>query len=180
MLSVAQEAYDFDKFQKFLELPRHSYPFTNRFSGPEYKAITVHWASSDVTAGVLPARYNEREVVSEYCAHWFRTSGVNSIEKFQKYMDNDWLKNLLAETKVLLCGAAGDAKAGAERTKQAEEWFNRLGTSRVATLKSRVDLDFAEGNPKQWKVSTSVGVTDLWNQKGADCCCSLCNRSRMT
>lgn len=172
-MRFVQEAYDFDKFLKYLELPRHSHPFTNRFSGPEYKQITVHWASSDVAAGVLPVRYNEREVVSEYCAQWFRASGVNSIDKFQKYLDNDWLKTLLAETKVLLHGAMGDAKAGAERTKQAEEWFNRLGSSRVTTLKTRVDLDFAEGNAKQWPVSSIVSVSVSVCCLCAFCLCSL-------
>jgi hypothetical protein len=118
--------------------------------------VQIYWASSSVSAGILPPPNDDSRLPREFVAHYFSQPTVKAIDakplQLNKYFHSDWLRSLLAETKVLLNGA----RVGQSDAKEYEAYVKELGAVRSVELKNQVEIEFSQRNQKFWQVADDV------------------------
>ncbi|NLI76920.1 MAG: hypothetical protein GX442_10830 [Candidatus Riflebacteria bacterium] len=124
-----QGVYDRARFLEYLKLPRPV-----RYMNPKYlgrREMRDHVA--DLAANYhhltqLPVVGDDEPLVRD-CLREFLKPAEDARE-FQEYVESNWLKDLLAETKIV--GGIGNL----------EKWFSLLEPGRVKEIKERIELDF--------------------------------------
>ncbi|MCY2931028.1 MAG: hypothetical protein NTV86_16370, partial [Planctomycetota bacterium] len=137
--------YDKDRFLAYLALPRQA-PYMNakyleREDNQEHLAnLRLNFTPNTL----LPPVMDDENLVREYLAHFFQKE--DDWKPYAAFVDETYLKGLLAETKILL------DPAGAER------WIAMLEPSTFKELKDRVDIDFAPTNKTYFAADDKVAL----------------------
>ena len=122
---------------------------------PEMRKYAVDLNNATPQAALAPIR-NDEELVREYFMHLFQTE--DAYEPYAEYVDDRWLKDVFAETKIL-------AGLG-----EQEKWYSLLDNpTKYQQLKERVDLRFAPQNKTFFGTDEAVSLAvDVKNVKNAD------------
>ena len=128
-----QGNYDQTLFLEYLTLPRNVFYMNQSY-------ISQHHYPVDLTAdyqhySLLPPIISDEELVVDYLSY-FLVNEHSHYGRFHQYLDDEWLKNVFVETKIV--HMLGDM----------EEWFSMISQHRFQSLKDRVDIDFSVSNPQ--------------------------------
>ncbi|MCY2927218.1 MAG: hypothetical protein NT031_17655 [Planctomycetota bacterium] len=137
--------YDKDRFLAYLALPRRA-PYANPkyLEGAQQQQPLADLTADFQTRTFLPPIGNDEPLVRDYLAHFFQKE--DDWKPYGAYLDDAYLKRLLAETKILL------DPAGAER------WIALLDPGAFKDLKERVDIDFASTNKTYFAAGDKVAL----------------------
>ncbi|MBL8755674.1 MAG: hypothetical protein JNK15_20430, partial [Planctomycetes bacterium] len=137
---LSQGAPDKERFLAYLRLPRRTGPVaeehTRRFArNEEFVDLRTGYATE------LPAMNDDTALVRACLEHFFASE--DSVDAYAEWLDANWMKGVLAETKLLL--GQGDP----------ERWYALLADpARLEAIKQRVELTFPPTMP------TIVGADD--------------------
>ncbi len=129
-LDRSEGVYDKQRFLAYVQLPRlqpyMSATWSNRAEARSFPArLDIDFSAHTL----LAAPGSDQELVRSYLQH-FLVDAAN-IKDFEPFIDNTWLTHLFAETKVE--HGIGDP----------ETWVSKLPPSLFASLRERIDIDFA-------------------------------------
>src|SRR5690606_29857975 len=131
--------YDLGRLLAYLRLPRAVAYVPTRF-------LDRHAHRADLTAQFatgLPPVTNDEDVVRRYLAHFLRDA--DGIDAFREFVDNDYLRRLLAETKIL--AGIGDM----------QRWYALLDDpAYYERLKERVEIEFVPTQPEWFAADAPV------------------------
>ena len=139
--------YPKDLFLEFLKLPRNS-PLLNPDylrKNPELARQKVNLESTFKGCPFPPVINREEELIRDYLEQYFKTD--DSTEPYTTLLKEPWVKAILAETRILM----GDP--------DVERWASLLSPSAFQTIKNRVEIVFAPGNPEHHKVDSKVSLS---------------------
>ncbi|MCA9198366.1 MAG: hypothetical protein KDA87_12540 [Planctomycetales bacterium] len=127
--------YDLSLFTEYLKLPRNVGYLNPRFAASnEARRFSANLGQDFSAINGLPPVFNDEPLVRDFLSHAFLEA--NDTKAFDAYVDNDYLKRLLAETKIV--NGLGDMN----------RWAAMLPPETFQALKDRVDLEFASTNAK--------------------------------
>jgi len=139
---LATGTLDRDRLLAYLRLPRTA-PWVNGRYLERTSEVRVDLGSEFPTG--LPAVRDDADLVRTCLAHFLRDA--DGIDAFREYVDADYLRRLLAETKIL--AGAGDM----------QRWYSLLNDpSYYERLEARVDLDFAPTQPDWFAAEQPVAI----------------------
>ncbi len=142
LVDLATGAPDKPRFLAYLQLPR-SGPRTN----PEFLRRTRREEVFDRASGVdgLPTVGDDDAMVRTCFEQLFEHE--DSFAEYQPFVREEWLRQLFAETKLLL--GKGDM----------ERWYSMLADpSRYEQLTARVELAFTPTQPRQYAAAAPVAI----------------------
>ncbi|WP_166831361.1 hypothetical protein [Thalassoroseus pseudoceratinae] len=142
------------RFMTYLALPRQiGYMKPDYLRSPAQRNWNANLGENFQGITLFPAIRNDESLVRAYLAHFFLEE--TDIKPYAKYVNDVFLRKLLAETKIV--NWLGDP----------EQWASLLSPEEYRTLKDRVDLDFAPTNPDHFDpedpVSLDVSVKNVRN-----------------
>jgi hypothetical protein len=140
----ARGIYDKARFLEYAQLPRQM-PYVKRDYLQTFAAAGASVANlgADFSASTrLPPVATDEPLVRDYLAYFL--GAMDSVAEFGAWFEEAYLKELLAETKLLNGSGA------------AETWYGMLDPARVKALKDRVEVDFRPDNPRLFAVSEPV------------------------
>jgi len=141
----AKGVYDHDRFMEYIKLPRSvGYIRPEYINRREFRDVKVNLRANFQKATCLPPIVTDEPLVRSYLMHFFRDA--KSIEPFDTYIRDDYLKPLFAETKIV--NDLGDQ----------EQWYSMLSPARYKALKERIDIDFAFTNKQVFGPQEAVGL----------------------
>ncbi|MEZ6118737.1 MAG: hypothetical protein R3C28_19525 [Pirellulaceae bacterium] len=134
-LKRSQGDYNLSLFTEYLKLPRNVGYLNPRFAASnEARRFSANLDQDFSAINGLPPIFNDEPLVRDFLSHAFLEA--NDTKAFDAYVDNDYLKRLLAETKIV--NGLGDMN----------RWAAMLPPEVFQALKDRVDLEFASTNAK--------------------------------
>ncbi len=142
-LAKFEGKYDHDRFVEYLKLPKQV-----SYIAVKYMQVEANrrWPSDLNTnyegALLLPTIGNDEPLVRDYLKHFL--IDAQNIKEFEPYVNDVYLKHLLAEVKIL-------AGLG-----EAETWAALLPPEMFQQLKERVDLDFEPTNKIRYTADETV------------------------
>ena len=138
---------DKQRFLSYIRLPRRGgHAARDHLRRHQQSAEFVNLASEYPTH--LPAIGNDDSLVRACLEQFFATE--DSYDAYADYLDTDWLKGVLAETKLLL--GQGDM----------ERWYSLLNDpARVEALENRVELRFPPTQREYFGANDSVRLEVL-------------------
>ncbi len=148
----AQGRYDAGRFAAYLRLPR-AVPYMRRayLERREFAGRAVSLDKTFSNAPLLPPIVNDEPLVRDYLAHFLRE--VDHYRAFADWLDEDYLKRVFAETKIL--AGIGDM----------ERWYEMMPPEAYQALRDRVDIDLLPENPRYFdadaKVTLSVALKNV-------------------
>ncbi|MEI6235857.1 MAG: hypothetical protein WCT04_22610 [Planctomycetota bacterium] len=148
-----QGTYDKDRFLEYVKLPRAVHYAQQKYlERPELRNVRAQ-IGQNFPDTLLPVVGNDESLVRDYFMHFFLTE--DSIEPYTAYVADSWLKDALAETKIL---------SGAP---DPEKWYALLNNPvRFQELKERVDIVFAPTNKNYFRSDEAVSMAlDVKNVK---------------
>jgi len=125
---LAAGAPNKERFLSYIRLPRRSgYPARSHLDRYQTRSSHVNLRSSFPT--LMRAIGNDSTLVKQCLEHFFQTE--ESVDAYSDYLDANWLKRVLAETKIMQ--GEGDM----------ERWYSLLNDpARLEQLEKRVELRF--------------------------------------
>jgi len=144
-LAKLEGKYDHDRFVEYLKLPKQV-----SYIAAKYMQVEANrrWPSDLNTnyegALLLPPIGNDEPLVRDYLKHFL--VDAQNIKEFEPYVNDVYLKHLLAEVKIL--GGLGEA----------ETWAALLPPEMFQQLKERVDLDFEPTNKIRYTADEAVSL----------------------
>lgn len=150
---LTQGAVDKDRFMAFIQLPRR-----DNWVAPKYRERQRMQHNElvdygrDYACGLPPVR-SEQQLIRSCLEHFFRTE--DSYAPYAEYLDENWLKIVLGETKLLL--GQGDL----------ETWYSMIDDPRrLEALEQRVELAFPATQKTQFGAGDPVSIElDVKNVK---------------
>ena len=145
LLDRSQGTYNRERFMRYIKLPR-AMPYVN----PRYlkkfpsRSHRVNLSARYDELGILAPLRHDEPLVRSYLLHFFIED--KTIAAFEEYLRDDYLKPILAETK--LTRGLGDA----------ETWFSMLSPTAYQALQDRVDIDFAHTNAETFGPEEAVSL----------------------
>lgn len=141
---IATGGPDKDRFLQYIRLPRRNgYPSRAHLERFTKRAEHVNLRSNYPT--LMRAIGNDASLVRQCLEHFFQTE--DSIDAYSDYLDANWLKRVLAETKIL------------RGTGDMERWYSLLNDpARLEQLEKQVELRFL---PTQQKFYGADDAVDL-------------------
>lgn len=142
-LEMEEGKYPLDPFLAYLRLPRPT-----SYMEPKYlNQNMLTGGGVDLNADYHPSiGYrpvgNDEVLVRRFLSHFFVED--DSINRFSPYIREEYLKELFATTKLL--HGIGDA----------QQWFSMLTPAQLQSLKDRVEITFAPGNPTSFAPADEV------------------------
>ncbi len=144
-LDWAQGRIDRDRFLTYLALPRLVRYIDSEFLKGESDRRRVADLGADFQGTTQLGRVGQDEaLVRSFFEHFFLTE--DSTSAFEPFIDDAYLKQLFAETKIL--SGQGDA----------ERWAALLPPQRFQALKERVDLRFEPTNRVRFTAEEPVSL----------------------
>jgi hypothetical protein len=144
-LDRSHGTYNRERFMRYIKLPRAaSYVnplYLKKFSSRSHR---VNLSTRYDELKILPPLRRDEPLVRSYLMHFFIED--NAIAAFEEYLRDDYLKPILAETK--LTRGLGDA----------EKWFSMLSPTAYQALQDRVDIDFAHTNAETFGPEEAVSL----------------------
>lgn len=135
--------YDKELFMEYIRLPRPVWYVEREYMRLESSRRNPVNLNADYReiARIAPIQQDE-PLVREYLMHFFAEE--DSITPYQRYLENDFLRAVLAETKIL----AGDP--------DVERWASMLGASQFQQLRERIELNFPPTRPQVFGADEAV------------------------
>lgn len=134
-LDIQTNQYDKQRLLAYLKLPRSvSYINPRYLQLPQNRNYVANLNESFDLATELAAIGSDDAVVRQYLQHFLVQA--NDYQEYQPYVEDNYLKQLFAETKIV--NGLGDA----------QRWTTLLTPAQYQALRDRVDLDFAPTNPQ--------------------------------
>jgi len=142
---LALGVYDKDRFLEYLKLPRNVV-YVNRdyLARRELRDFVADLNASYQGQTLLPPISLDEPLVRNFLAHFFLTE--DTYEPYKTYVNDVYLKNLFAETKIL--AGQGDM----------EKWYSMLSPADYQALKDRVDIDFVPTNKQVFAPDEPVAL----------------------
>ncbi len=141
-----QNVYDRARFLAYLKLPRNQ-----GYVRPLYRqqAIDAHLAFADLNRNYeawtgLTTIGNDEPLVRDYLGAFL--VDAKDWSAFAEYLDETYVKELFAETKLL---------AG---TGEPDQWYSLMPPARQQALRDRVDLALLPQNPAYYDVGETVKI----------------------
>ena len=137
--------YDKDRFMTYITLPRRVAYINEKFIAvPENNRYAANLSADYRQHTLLPVIGNDEPLVRSYLQHFFLKE--NLITPYAPYLRDTYLKQVLAETKIL--NGLGDP----------EQWSSMLTPTQFKALKDRIDVDFAFTNQPVFAPGDAVSV----------------------
>ncbi len=125
----SQGVYDKARFLSYLKLPRPTgYMNQNYLERREMRDWPVDLHANFHHLTQLPVIGDDEPLVRDFLREFLRPA--EDAREFAEWIESEWLKDLLAETKIV--GGIGNL----------ERWFSLLSPQRVKEIKERIELDF--------------------------------------
>lgn len=145
-LDVQHEKYDRERLLAYLAIPRRGNTVNSR-----YNSLSQHrnrYAQLDASiAPYLPPINDDRELIQDYLLALLAEE--NSYQRYLDYLDEDFVKTLFAEAKIL--NGLGDP----------ERWSSLLTPQQYKQLRERVELQFATSNTQHFTSDSEVAFDVL-------------------
>ncbi len=144
-LDRSQGRYDKDRFLAYVRLPRPTNYISKavRESEPLRSFPCDLNTNYDATTLFAPIG-NDEPLVRSYLGHFLLDAA--DAREFEPYVDDVYLRHLLAETKIV------------NGLGQAEQWASLLPPEPFRQLKERVDIDFDFANKTLYAVDAPVNL----------------------
>ncbi|MDT8389727.1 MAG: hypothetical protein RRC34_04360 [Lentisphaeria bacterium] len=127
--------YNRERFMDYLKLPRNIFYVNRKYLGrEEFQRVQVNLGASYQTQTLLPPVGTDEELARDYLARFLLDAP--NYDAFVEYIDEQYLKELFAETKIV--NGVGDMQA----------WYNLLPADKYRRLKDRIDLAFLPANDR--------------------------------
>ncbi|MCM8537672.1 MAG: hypothetical protein NE334_17155 [Lentisphaeraceae bacterium] len=151
LLDRSQNKFDKELFIEYLKLPKNSrYPApVNTQRNVRYTTLAENFYASTQLGPLQPHDY---DLVTDYLNHFLKDA--ESFNEYSKYIKEEVLKNLFAETKILY--GKGDA----------ESWFATFknNSTKIKEIKNRIELRLLPQNKKVFSSNDPIKVSaDLKN-----------------
>jgi hypothetical protein len=130
------------RFIDYLRLPRPVRYMNAAFLRRASSGASVDLGQSFAPHTPFPPIHDDERLVRDYLAHFFLTD--ENVDAFSDYVDDAYLKELFAETKIV--NGLGDM----------EQWASWLPPARYQALRDRVDLEFLPSNRTHFDPGDSV------------------------
>ena len=141
----AQGIYDRERFQKYIELPRHQHYMSKAMNeSREGQRHPANLEAEYFPATLLPKVGPDEPLVRSYLMHFFLTGA--EVKEFESWIIDIYLKPVYAETKLV--NGVGDS----------EKWASMLTPEDLKRLKDRVDIDFAFTNRTDFAVDEPIKI----------------------
>ena len=133
-----------DRFMQYIRLPRRNgYAAKSHIERFTKRAQHVNLGSKYPT--LMQAIGKDDALVKQCLEHFFRTE--DSIDSYSDFLDGNWLKRVLAETKIL----RGDG--------DMERWYSLLNDpARLEQLEKKVELRFLPTQKKFYGANDAVNL----------------------
>jgi hypothetical protein len=136
--------YDRARFDQYVALPRQVDYLAASFQHRHRDALARLDLDYSATTG-LPAIGRDEPLVREYLASFFAAPELDDHAAFRGTIDDDYLRKLFAETKIL--AGLGDP----------ERWYSLLDSpTYYQQLEQRVDIELAVQNPRSYAADDPV------------------------
>ncbi|MCR9244733.1 MAG: hypothetical protein NXI31_06860 [bacterium] len=137
---------DRERFLTYIRLPRRqSYVARTYLERQQKRRVPFIDYGTKYPTG-MPAIGNDKTLVRDCLEHIFATE--DSYTAYAEFLDQRWLRNVLAETKILL--GQGDM----------EKWYSLLDDpQRLEALEKRVELRFPPTQRTQFAAAAPVAIT---------------------
>ncbi len=133
LLDRSQATYDKDRLLAYLRLPRPTGYISKAVrESEELRSFPCDLNSNYDATILLPPIGNDEPLVRSYLAHFLLEAA--DTREFEPYVDDIYLRHLLAETKIV------------NGVGQPEQWASLLPPEPFRQLKERVDIDFDFAN----------------------------------
>ncbi|MDM7916300.1 MAG: hypothetical protein QUU85_13720, partial [Candidatus Eisenbacteria bacterium] len=136
--------YPKELFLAYPKLPRNVPYASELLKREEYRRAAADLSADTQPVTMLRPVVSDEPLVRDYLAHYFLTE--DDERPYAKYLDESYVKEVLAETKIL--NGLGDM----------ERWASLLPPERFGALKERVDLDFAPTNKPRFDAGENVSL----------------------
>ena len=136
-----QDNYDKKLFLEYVKLPRNVYYMNQKYIRNHSYLVNLN-ANYEEYSLLLPI-VNDEKLVKDYLSQFFINKD-DHYETYINYLDEEWLKNIFAETKIV--NMIGDM----------EEWYSLISQHKYQAIKDRVDIDFASNNKKMFSIDNPV------------------------
>ncbi|HEV7281501.1 MAG TPA: hypothetical protein VGN57_14970 [Pirellulaceae bacterium] len=141
----SQGIYDRERFMEYVKLPRFM-PYVNgewmAIQSNRDHAVNVNEDYRYIT-GCEPIG-SDVQLVKDFLSHFFLTQ--NDFAEFAPFIREDFLRRILAETKIV------------HGLGEQERWASILSPEQFKALKERVDIDFAYVNPERYEPQAPVAL----------------------
>jgi hypothetical protein len=139
----SQGRYDLSRFLEYLKLPRFQ-PYMAKaiLESDESRRSPADLNADFQAVTMFPPIISDEPLVRSYLQHFF--AEANSPQQFEPYVNDVYLKQLFAETRIVL--GLGDP----------EQWASALPPEVFQQLKERVDIDFAFNNAPHYSADEPV------------------------
>ncbi|MCM8531747.1 MAG: hypothetical protein NE330_11340 [Lentisphaeraceae bacterium] len=151
LLDRSQNKFDKELFIEYLKLPKNS-----RYPAPVNTQRNVHYITLAenffASTQLGPLQPHDYQLVTDYLNHFLKDT--DDFKEYSKYIKEETLKNLFAETKILY--GKGDA----------ETWFAvfRSNSSKIKEIKNRIELRLLPQNKQTFSSLDPVKIAvDLKN-----------------
>ena len=142
-LARQQGKFDKERFHQYLALPRHvAYASKRMLESEDIRRFPANFGQNYDGALLLPPIGNDESLVRSYLIHFL--TDAKDIKEFEPFVNDVYLKHLLAEVKIL-------AGLG-----EVEQWASMLPPEQFQALKERVDIDFAFINKTEYTADQPV------------------------
>ncbi|MFO0870347.1 MAG: hypothetical protein U0935_15580 [Pirellulales bacterium] len=139
----AKGVWDRARFLSYLKLPRPLPYVSRKFLELEDSRRFPADLNADYSGGtLLPPIGGDEPLVREYLAHFL--VDANDTREFEPYVDDTYLKQLFAETKIV------------HGLGEPERWASALPPEVFQQLKERVDIDFVATNRSHYAADEPV------------------------
>ena len=143
-----QAMYDKARFMNYIQLPRDAvYMKRDYVQRRDVRPFAANLGQDFQKQTRLPVIGTDEPLVRSYLQHFFVEE--DSYEPYAAYLDDNYLKEIFAETKIL--HGLGDM----------EQWYSWLAPAKYRALKERVDLDFDYANKSLFAMDEPVRLA-LW------------------
>ncbi|MEM9280921.1 MAG: hypothetical protein AAGA96_03780 [Verrucomicrobiota bacterium] len=145
-LARASGDYPLDWFLEYLKLPRPMPYMDSRYVEQQVRLGGKVDMNVDFSEPIGCGPIGSDEVmVRVYLEHFFIED--DSPNRFAPYIREDYLKQVLAETKLLY------------RIGEAERWYSMLSPSQVQALKDRIEIEFLMQNQDRFETEDEVSLS---------------------
>ncbi|MEM7473905.1 MAG: hypothetical protein AAF483_02875 [Planctomycetota bacterium] len=140
-LNLAEGKYDQELFLKYLALPRAAAYYNQKLLQNRARLTQLSFSMPEVT---LPAIGNDSVLVRRHLEHFLKSA--NNVDIFARWLDRDYLEQVLAETKILY--GVGENRS----------WYAKLSPTEQRNLRDRIEIRFATYNSTHYRAGDEVNL----------------------
>jgi hypothetical protein len=144
-LDADQGIFDRARFERYLALPRNQSYYNSDYLKAQVRVPLIEFQTNYSGETRLPPIMDDSALVRRYLEHFFQTE--ESIDKFGKWLDRNYLQNVFVETKILY------------GIGPSSNWYAKLGTQQQKDLRERVELRFASTAQEYYQPDDQVKLT---------------------